>query len=177
MSIYFVTGNQHKLAEVRAVMPEVEGWEIDLPEIQETDASAVIEAKLDAAEAEYPVMVEDTSLYIEGMNGLPGPLVKWFLQTVGAEGLYQMTECLGNHAATAQTTIGYQATDGTRLFAEAFLRGTIVPARGEHGFGWDVLFQPEGYEQTIAEMPPEEKQGMSMRTEAVRKLQTKLKTL
>jgi len=176
MSIYFVTGNQNKLAEVQAVMPQIEGWEVDLPEIQEIDPQAIIEAKLDAAGTEYTVMVEDTSLYVDAMNGLPGPLVKWFLKTVGTEGMYQMTECLGSYTATAKTTIGYQATDGTRLFVEADLRGSIVPARGANGFGWDVLFQPDGYERTIAEMEPEEKQEMSMRTEAVEHLQAKIAT-
>jgi inosine/xanthosine triphosphate pyrophosphatase family protein len=64
MTIYFITGNKSKFTEGKAILPELEQLEIDLPEIQEIDARLIIEAK------------EDTSLYLECLNGLPGPLIK-----------------------------------------------------------------------------------------------------
>ncbi len=172
--IYFLTGNRNKLQEVQAVMPDVEGWDVDLPEVQEIDAEEIISVKLNAVESDSPVMVEDTSFYMEAMNGLPGPLVKWFLKTVGAEGLYQFATCKETYRATAETLIGYRDNYGQTFFTKGTLLGTVVAPRGENGIGWDVIFQPDGYEKTIAEMTPEEKQKMSMRTAAVNDLREQL---
>ena len=86
MKIYFVTGNKNKLKEVQMIMPEVESLELDLPEIQELDHKKVVEYKLNEAKKYKPglnLMVEDLSVEVDGMNGLPGPLIKWFLKSVG----------------------------------------------------------------------------------------------
>ena len=83
MKLYFVTGNKTKFEEVRAMVSNVEQVDIDLPEIQEIDAREIIRFKLQEAlkRAEGSFIVEDTSLYMDCLNGLPGPLVKWFLKT------------------------------------------------------------------------------------------------
>lgn len=83
--IYFITGNKNKFEEVRAILPDAEQLDIDLPEIQEIDAHGIIRAKLHAAFAheEGEFIVEDLSFYLECLNGLPGPLIKWFLKTIG----------------------------------------------------------------------------------------------
>lgn len=67
MTIYFITGNQHKLAEIQAVLPQVEQLDIDLPELQEISPDAIIRAKLQEAFKYHqgPCMVEDTGLYLE----------------------------------------------------------------------------------------------------------------
>lgn len=80
MSIHFITSSANKFKEIQTLVPNLERVEIDLPEIQEIDAQKIIEAKLDAAFEHHagPFIVEDTSLYLDCMNGLPGPLIKWF---------------------------------------------------------------------------------------------------
>ncbi len=171
----FVTGNRNKLEEARSVIPDLEQLDLDLPEIQEVDPQAVIEAKLQAALAQHQagIVVEDTSLFVDSLKGLPGPLIKWFEKTVGYDGLARMAAASGDAAAEARVTLGYADESGNISYFSGSIRGTIVPSRGE-GFGWDVIFQPEGETRTFAEMPIEEKNAMSMRKIAFEKLKEAL---
>jgi len=172
MKIYFVTGNKAKFEEVHAMMPEVEQLDIDLPEIQEIDAKEIIRFKLQEAlnHVEGSFIVEDTSLYMDCLHGLPGPLIKWFLKTMGNEGLAELAEEFGNNNAQAKTLIGYAKNHEEIYFFEGVINGTIVRPRGESAFGWDPIFQPESYTKTFAEMGPEEKSKISMRRMAVKQL-------
>lgn len=172
MSLYFITGNKGKLEEVKAIIPEVEQLDIDLPEVQGIDPHEIIKTKLIEATKEYEgsFIVEDTSLYLECLNGLPGPLIKWFIKAMGNEGLWNITEKLGNPKAEAKVIIGYAKSKDVISFYEGCLQGTIVKPRGDNGFGWDPIFQPEGYTKTFAEMTQEEKNEISMRRVAVNKL-------
>jgi len=94
MALYFITGNKNKFAEVSAILPSVEQIDIDLPEVQDIDAKEIIKAKLLEAlnHKQAKFIVEDTSLYFNCLNGLPGPLIKWFMKTVGNEGLFNMVK-------------------------------------------------------------------------------------
>lgn len=176
MSLYFITGNKGKLAEVQSILGDVEALDIDLPEIQELDAHKIIQAKLEEAQKHQKgeFIVEDTSLYFEAMNGLPGPLIKWFMKTVGNNGLYKLVQSFGNFNSEAKTIIGYSNPEGNIHFFEGNIKGTIVSARGE-GFGWDSIFQPEGYSKTFGELTAEEKNSISMRKVAAEKLKEYLK--
>lgn len=171
MTLYFLTGNKKKLAEIQSILGNVEALDIDLPEIQELDAHKIIAAKLKEAQKHHKgeFIVEDTSLYLDGLNGLPGPLIKWFLQTVNNEGLYKMAESFGNFNCKAKTIIGYSDANGNIEFFEGNINGILVAPRGE-GFGWDPIFQPEGYTKTFGELTPEEKNSFSMRKIAAEKL-------
>jgi len=175
MALYFITGNKNKLAEIKTIIPDVEMLDIDLPEIQDIDAHTIIKAKLESARAHQQgeFIVEDTSLYLEGLNGLPGPLIKWFLKTVGNEGLYKMAQAFGNFKAQAKTIIGYSSHAGEVEFFEGVVNGTMVQPRST-GFGWDPVFLPEGQTQTFAEMGGELKNTMSMRAIAAQKLKEHL---
>ncbi len=172
MSLYFITGNKGKLAEAKAIIPEIEGLDIDLPEIQGVDAHKIMEAKLKAAfeHQSGEFVVEDTSLYYEDLNGLPGPLVKWFLETVGPDGLFKLAKGFGVNKATAKTIVGYAKDPDNIQFFEGNIEGQVVEPRGEEGFGFDPVFQPDGYSQTFAEMGQEEKNKISMRKAAFTKL-------
>lgn len=172
MSLYFITGNKGKLAEVQSILGDVEALDIDLPEIQEMDAHKIIKAKLEEAQKHQKgeFIVEDNSLYLEAMNGLPGPFIKWFLKTIQKEGLYKLAETFGNYNAEAKVVIGYSDSSGNVEFFEGNTKGTIVSPRGEGGFGWDPIFQPEGYDKTFGELSAEEKNSFSMRKIAVEKL-------
>ena len=84
MSLYFITGSKGKFAEVQLIIPNLKQLNIDLPEIQELDPKKIIEAKLQSAfeHRSGEFIVEDTSLYLDCLNGLPGPLIKWFIKTI-----------------------------------------------------------------------------------------------
>jgi inosine triphosphate pyrophosphatase len=172
MSLYFITGNKGKFSEVQAILGDVERLDLDLPEIQELDARKIIEAKLTEAQKHHAgeLIVEDTSLYFDALQGLPGPFIKWFIATVGQEGLYAMADAFGKYGAEAKTIIGYANAAGDIHFFEGTFRGTIVPPRGPNGFGWDPIFKPDGYEKTFGELDPSEKNAFSMRKIAVERL-------
>lgn len=163
--LYFLTGNKNKLKEAQGILGNVKGYEIDLPEIQETDAHIIIENKLAEAKKHKngEFIIEDTSLYFNAMNGLPGPLIKWFIETIGNEGLWKIISSYDDKTALAKTIIGYSDNEGKLSFFEGVVEGEIVAPRGETNFGWDPIFKPNGYDKTFAEMNQSEKNEISMR--------------
>ncbi len=143
---------------------------LDIPEIQALKVQDLIEQKTRAAYQQVgrPVLVEDTSLAFHAWNGLPGALIRWFLDTVGNEGICRMLDGFADRGATAETCLGYY--DGRDFVTfSGTIEGTIARRpRGENGYGWDPLFIPLGKKKTFAEMTDEEKAGLvSMRKEAV----------
>lgn len=172
MALYFITGNENKFDEVKAILPNVLRLSVDLPEIQDIDPKEVVKAKLLEAlkHRSGGFIIEDTSLYLDCLNGLPGPLIKWFLKTIGNDGLFRIAESFGNFGAEAKTIIGYAEDPKNIHYFEGSLKGKIVAPKGESNFGWDPIFQPEGYEQSFAEMDKEEKNKISMRRIALEKL-------
>jgi XTP/dITP diphosphohydrolase len=174
MEILLATSNEHKANAVQAVLGRpVQHINIDLPEIQALDVRGVIEHKAREAYRRVgkPVLVEDTSLSVQAWNGLPGALIRWFLETVGNEGICKMLEGYEQVEATAETCLGY--FDGENFVSfSGLVEGRIArQPRGHNGFGWDPIFIPRGWDKTFAEMTPEEKRSLvSMRTEAVLKL-------
>lgn len=154
------------------ILGKVEALDIDLPEIQELDPRAIIEAKLQEARkrCQGSILVEDTSLHLAAINGLPGPLIKWFLASVGVNGIYEITKRFHNFRAKARTVVGYSNHQGETFFFEDTITGQIVSPRGDQGFGWDAIFQPDGHQRTFAEMQPEEKNALSMRAKCFHRL-------
>ncbi len=170
--IYFITGNEKKFSEMKAMLPELAQLDIDLPEIQELDPHAIIRAKLEAALRHHDgeFIVEDTSVSMECLNGLPGPFIKWFSMSLGIEGLATIAKKLENDRASTTVVIGYAKSAANIQFFDGVANGRIVPPRGERGFAWDPIFQPDGYDQTYAEMGPEEKNKISARRIAAERL-------
>ncbi len=171
MALYFITGNQGKLSEAQAIIDRVKSIDFDLPEIQELDPQEVIAEKLREAKKQKDgeFFIEDTSVYFECLNGFPGPLIKWMSEALGNQGIYELVAKYDNNMALAKTVIGY--IDGEEIkFFTGEMKGKIVEPRGVGGFGWDPIFEPEGFNKTLAEMTPEEKNKISMRKEALLKL-------
>ena len=177
--MYFITGNQNKLTEVQAVLPLVKAWKVDLPEIQHFSAEQVIQSKLSSAaalsDAPEAFFIEDTSLYIDCLKGLPGPLIKWFIseQTLGLSGLSDLVSRYENKQAQAKTIFGLHH-QGQAQFFEGSIPGKIISPRGSQGFGWDAIFQPHGSELSLAEMDLTTKNNHSMRRLALDKMKKEL---
>lgn len=174
-SIDFITGSTRKFQEIQGFLEPIVLVQkvIDLPEIQEVDARKIIEAKIIEAHKHKevsPFIVEDTSLYLDAIPGLPGPLIKWFLETIKEEGLTNLALRLGNTKAVARTIIAYAAPGKKTIFFEGEVEGTVVMPRVSEGFGWDLIFVPDGHTKTFAEMTIEEKGALSMRGKAAQKL-------
>ncbi len=174
MAIYFISGNKNKFEQVKQILsPEIkiELLDIDLIEIQEVDSHKVLEHKLLEAQKHHKgeFLVEDTSLYIDAMNGLPGPLIKWFLKTLGEEGLYNMTQKLGHTGAKAKAIFGYSSPNGEVKFFEGEILGNISSPGRDDGFGWNRIFTPKGFNKVLSEMTKEEIIKIGMRKIALEK--------
>ena len=141
---------------------------IDLKEIQTTDLHELLKFKLNQAyeEVHAPVIVEDTSLYFDAWNELPGPLIKWFLAGMGLEGVVEALSPFEDKSAEAVCLLAFTDNGNTMHFFEGRLKGLIVEPRGSRNFGWDAIFQATGHQQTFGEMSQEEKNRISPRGKA-----------
>lgn len=176
-TLTFITGNQAKAAQLKQYLSfPVSHARLDIPEIQSLDLATVASDKATRAYAKLgtPVLVEDTALTFAALGDLPGPFIKWFLTSLGNEGLTNLLANYTNRAAVAETCFALCDTDGAHcFFGDA--KGIIAKTpRGEQGFGWDPIFIPQGYEQTWAQMDGTLQRETSMRRGALAKLQTYL---
>jgi non-canonical purine NTP pyrophosphatase (RdgB/HAM1 family) len=168
--IALVTGNEGKAHEYADLLGiEVTRVEADLAEIQALDVADVVRQKAADAYAELrrPLLVDDTGLALEAWNGLPGALVRWFLQAVGPSGLLTMAAGLTDRRATATVALGYADASGVQVFTGALNGVLTTESRGDGGFGYDSVFQPDGSSLTLAEMSDAHKNKISHRRLAV----------
>jgi non-canonical purine NTP pyrophosphatase (RdgB/HAM1 family) len=178
-TLTFVTGNPGKLAEWQRLFPaefKLEATDIDLDEIQSLDLTEIAADKARRAYAmvQKPVIVEDISAGLDKLGGLPGPFIKYFEQRLGRDALFQLADQEGD-PVTVVCTIAYY--DGHDLITvNATVKGSVAAARGEHGFGFDQCFILAGQTKTYGEMEPSEKDSVSHRAIAVKKLVAKLRS-
>ncbi|KAJ6654653.1 hypothetical protein lerEdw1_006675 [Lerista edwardsae] len=179
-SVVFVTGNAKKLEEVIQILGDsfpyrLVAKKIDLPEYQgEPDDISIQKCQEAAKQIQGPVIVEDTCLCFTALGGLPGPYIKWFLEKLKPEGLYKLLAGFEDKSAYALCTFAFSSGnpgDPVKLF-KGQTHGRIVDPRGPRDFGWDPCFQPEGYDQTYAELPKSVKNSLSHRYKALKELST-----
>jgi len=167
------TSNPNKVKEIETILGRpVHRLDIDLAEIQAVDVEEVIGEKARAAYAATgrPVLVEDTALYLNAWNGLPGALIRWFLSSVGNQGICRMLDAFADRGAEAKTCLGLFDGEQVHIF-RGVVRGRIASQpRGAGGFGWDKIFIPDGWEQTFGEAGQAAKDAISMRRKAVEEL-------
>jgi inosine triphosphate pyrophosphatase len=184
--ITFVTGNAKKLEEVKRILQpdtskestsyyeyELTHRKIDLPELQGEPIAIAREKCLAAAEkVQGAVITEDTSLCFNALKSLPGPYIKWFLESCGHDGLNKMIAAFEDKTAYAQTVVAFCPGPGhAPILFDGRTTGKIVAARGKLDFGWDPIFEPdEGQGKTYAEMTKEEKDSISHRSRAFKQL-------
>lgn len=178
--ITFVTGNKKKLEEVQRILFEdsaanfsLTNAKIDLPELQ-GDPIAIAKEKCETAAKIIggAVITEDTSLCFMALNELPGPYIKWFLDSCKHSGLNRMLDGFDDRTAYAQTVVAYCEGPGKEVVTfDGRTMGKIVSPRGKLDFGWDPIFEPdEGNGKTYAEMEKDEKDAISHRGRAFAKL-------
>lgn len=176
--LLLITGNVGKAKEFEGLLHggglSFDNKSLDLVEIQSMSIDEIGEFKTrkaleykDAIKDYDVVMTDDTALYCDGLNQLPGPLIKWFLDTINAKGIYDLVKDKPKRAvACCLLTLGFPKTDEIIQF-KGEVEGELVPERGKTGFGWDGIFRPVGYEKTYAELDLEEKNTISHRAMAM----------
>jgi inosine triphosphate pyrophosphatase len=172
-TITFVTGNENKIRETEKIIGPLTVRNIDLPEFQGTpEEIAEQKCRLAAQHVQGPVIVEDTSLCFSALGGMPGPYVKWFLQRTGIDNMVKMLDSFTDKTAYAKCVFAYsEGPDRKPHIFVGITTGKIVPARGSKHFGWDPIFQPDGYELTYAELDRGIKDKISHRYKAIRLLE------
>jgi inosine triphosphate pyrophosphatase len=174
-TITFITGNKGKLREVREILIgsnlKIESRSIDLMEIQ-GNSHEIASAKCNLASEiiNGPVLIEDTSLSFNALNGMPGPYIKWFMDSMGLS-TYKLLDSFEDKTAKAITIFAFSEGPGHPiLLFEGISDGKIVPPRTNSSivtFGWDPIFEPVGYTQTYAEICPDIKHTISHRSIAL----------
>lgn len=177
--ITFITSSDDKLREAKEILGsqfELSRKNYDLDEVQTVDGKEVINKKAKDAYniLRSPLLTEDTSLYFEAWKGLPGALIRWFLVTVGCEGLIKMMKGETNRTAYAETSYAYHNGKEIKIVTSK-LKGAIAQKpRGKYNFGWDPIFIPNGYKKTFAELGPGVKNKISTRKKALEKIRKHL---
>ncbi|MBQ5831363.1 MAG: non-canonical purine NTP diphosphatase [Alistipes sp.] len=184
MKIVFATNNAHKLNEVRQVVGN--SFEIvslrecgiteDIPENEPTlEGNALAKARYIYARTGLDCFADDTGLEVDALGGEPGVRSARYA-TDGHDDeankrlLLERMSGVENRAAQFRTAVAL-ILDGKEYLFEGIVRGAIAAEQhGEGGFGYDPLFFPEGGDRTFAEMSGEEKNVISHRGRAVRKL-------
>jgi non-canonical purine NTP pyrophosphatase (RdgB/HAM1 family) len=170
----FITSHPKKAAELsRYLKYPVTHHKLSLPEIQSLDPYEVVKVKAEEAyrQLKRPVLVEDFSLRFEALGRLPGPLIKWFLTELQPAGLCQLLNGYDNRNAIAQTHFALCDQTGLHIF-EGTIQGTITTeVHGEHGYGTDSIFIPDGQPKTWSEMDEQEQITHSLRRIGLEKLQ------
>ena len=191
MKLVFATNNPNKLKEIQAAVPEcitILGLDAidcheDIPEEQDTIEGNSAQ-KVNYIKTHYGVdgFADDTGLLVDALNGAPGVYAARY---AGPEKSSEanMTKLLAalkdqpNRKAHFKTVISLRIDDKLHRFT-GICEGEITRERhGDKGFGYDPIFQPDGFEQTFAELSMAVKNDISHRGRAVKKLINFLKSV
>jgi len=190
VTLLVATHNAGKLEEIAALLSPygvrvVGAADKGLAEPEETETSFVGNARIKAHAAAkatgLPALADDSGLEIEALNGQPGVYTAdWAETETGRDFVMAMTKAhdmLVNSVAPQPWAARFCCTlvlawpDGHDEVFLGSISGRITwPMRGDQGHGYDPIFQPDGFQQTFAEMDRWEKNRMSHRADAFKKL-------
>jgi XTP/dITP diphosphohydrolase len=190
IKLCFASNNQHKLEEISQALGgyvdllslnDIKCFE-ELPETRDTmEGNSLQKAAYVFEHYHVPCFADDSGLEVEALKGAPGVYSARYAGdhrsnedniNLLLKNLYGDT----NRRARFRSVITLVGLDEKPVYFEGIIPGTIITARrGTAGFGYDPIFVPEGHNRTFAEMSLEEKNAMSHRAIAVRKLADYLK--
>ena len=184
MELIFATHNQNKVEEITAILPPVIeikslrdiNFKNEISETSETlQGNALIKARTIFNQFKRNCFADDTGLEVEVLNGNPGVLSARYAgnQNIAIDNIKKLLRNLKNHdnrKAQFRTVIAL-IYDRNEYFFEGIIKGEIIrEAKGNNGFGYDPIFQPENYFLSFAQLDKEEKNKISHRAKAFRKL-------
>ena len=192
MKIVFATNNQNKLIEVRNILgnqfdivslKDIGCYE-DIPEKGQTlKDNALIKAQYVYDKYHVNCFADDTGLECDALGGAPGVYSARYAGGEGHDSQANMTKLLNelennnNRKARFRTVIALIINGKVTTF-DGIVNGEIIrERRGGEGFGYDPIFQPDGYNQTFAELGTDIKNQISHRARATQKLAEYLRAL
>ncbi len=182
--IIFITTNKNKVKEVQdladaeAKSITIEHLEYDYPELQLEEIESVARESANYIREKMglkkPFFLEDSGLLIPALNGFPGPFSAFVFEKIGNEGILKlMADKEGEERkATFKTVVAFceSAKNAPLLFVGTAEGKIAEKIRGKGGFGYDPIFEFEGTGKTFAELSIGEKNKISHRSRAFRKL-------
>ena len=185
------TKNAGKVKEARRILSSVDERlkilsfrERDFPEVDETGETYLENSLKKASEISkhsgLPVLSDDSGLEVVALDGAPGPRSSRFAgpDATDEENLLLLLDKLkgaGDRRARFVTVATLYVSSKERYVSRGVLEGRITDEqRGSSGFGYDPVFVPDGYDQTLAELGEEEKNRISHRKKALEKMKTEL---
>lgn len=166
-TILFVTTNAGKLREAQDILRDsftVEQANMAYPELQEDDLGRIAAhgARYCAAAFGREVIVEDSGLFVDALQGFPGPYSAYVQRTLGNRGVLKLMEGIEGRGAEFRSYVGYCAPGGEPVTFPGAWRGDILYAEaGLNGFGYDPIFSSGG--RPVGEMSLAEKNAASHR--------------
>ncbi len=184
------SGNKHKIQEIKKILADSEleilsGLDFDLPEVEEDqdslEGNSLKKAKESALASSKATLADDTGLFVEALNGRPGVFSARYAGencSFADNRKKLLAELKGkvNRKAYFATVVTFCDCRGKKLFAcTGVMKGEISDQEvGERGFGYDSIFIPEGFEQTLGELSEEVKNRVSHRGKALQKILPKI---
>lgn len=184
MQLVFASNNKNKIQEIQQLLPsnikilslEDIGCQEEIPETADTiEGNAILKANYVTEKYGYNCFADDTGLEVEALNGAPGVYSARYAgeQRNADDNMNKLLDALsdkGNRKAQFKTVIALNLNGEQHLFT-GIARGEITLEKtGNQGFGYDPIFQPEGYSKTFAELSLETKNEISHRGKATQQL-------
>ena len=184
MKLVFASNNKNKIKEIKSLLPEgIEilslediGCVIDIPETADTiEGNALMKANFIKRHYGYDCFADDTGLEVNSLNGAPGVYSARYASESRDDKanmeklLLNLTESQ-DRSAHFKTVIALHYKGEQKLFT-GLVEGTILKkAIGNEGFGYDPIFQADGMNKSFAEISLSDKNKVSHRAKALKKL-------
>ena len=174
MKLTFVTGNKGKVHEAATALAplghDVVPADLHPVEIQAETLEEVARAKCEVlvGRLEPPFFVDDGGLFVEALNGFPGVFSAHALRKIGVPGILKLMEGVADRRAHFAAVVGLWDGERVRTFSgRCDGRLATAPRSDGHGFGFDPVFVPDGFDRTFGELPAEVKNRVSHRGKAL----------
>lgn len=179
--ITYVTGNTSKILSAKQILEplgiEVDNIKMETTEIQANtvDEIAKYSAKEASEKLKCTVLKNDTGLFVEALNGFPGPYTHYVDETLGEDGLLKLLEGIENRKACFIEAFAYCEYGKEPIVFKSITNGVITKEKsGKYGYSWDFIFIPNGYDKTLANYP-DDKRFFMWNTDAYKELVEYLK--
>lgn len=190
-TLVIATHNKGKVPEIAALLHGLvthfpSAGELGLGEPEETETTyvgnAILKARAAASASGLPALADDSGLSVDGLGGDPGiysarwagPTKDFYIAMARVEEALKASPDRKGDRAAFICALALAWPDGHVEVVEGRVDGRLsFPPRGTNGFGYNPIFIPDGFDQTIAEMDPAEKQAISHRTDAFTKLKAR----
>ena len=195
MKVVLATRNAHKVAELQRILAPYDVQLVSLADVGVTDEvaetgatfaeNALLKARAAAVASGLVAIADDSGIAVDALNGMPGVLSVYWAGRARDDAanlrlvLEQIEDVPDERRGAAFVCAAAAVTpDGRELVVEGRLEGRVLRTpRGANGFGYDPIFEADGYDRSNAELTPEEKDAISHRGKAFRALAPRLAAL